>query len=145
MAGIPAMPEGGLNLFSNITMKTDNKASLGAKFDKEENVLITQFNAGTEATEFKDAKGSSNLNGLKNKSGYVFSFTHKVDSWTAQDEKTGIESSGFWATVNLSKVPGGSTENSIKVGMDGEALKLVVLKTGKTLIDIKTPVERPKR
>lgn len=82
------------------------------------------------------------MNGLKNKSGYVFSFTHKVDSWTAQDEKTGIESSGFWATVNLSKVPGGSTENSIKVGMDGEALKLVVLKTGKTLIDIKTPVER---
>lgn len=142
MAGIHAMPEGGLNLFSNITMKTDNKASLGAKFDKEENVLITQFNAGTEATEFKDAKGSSNLNGLKNKSGYVFSFSHKVDSWTAQDEKTGIESSGFWATVNLSKVPGGSTENSIKVGMDGEALKLVVLKTGKTLIDIKTPVER---
>lgn len=142
MAGIPPMSEAGKNLFSNITMTTDKKASLGAKFDKDKNELITQFNAGTEATEFKDANGSSNLNGLKNKSGYVFSFTYKVDSWTPQDEKTGIESSGFWTTVNLSKVPGGSTENSIKVGMDGEALKLVVLKTSKTLVDIKTPIER---
>lgn len=146
MVGIPEMPEGSINLFQNISMLGGETDSLGVTFNKEENVLTTQYDVGTESIEFVDANGSANLNGLKNGSGYVFSFTHKVTSWNEEIAEGETEadpgSSGFWVTVNSTTHPSNSGANETSVGLSGNDLMLTVKAAGATIVDIKTHIDR---
>lgn len=126
MSGIPAMPKDGINLFQNITMTDYSEGSLGALFDSKKNVLTTQYDNGTGEVVFTDAIGSSNINGLKNGSGYVFSFTYKVDSWEAET----VGESGLWMILNSSTSPSTTQPNQVSLGISGDALLLNVYKNG---------------
>lgn len=126
MSGIPAMPKGGINLFQNIIMTDHSEGSLGAAFDSKKNVLTTQYNNGTGEVVFTDAIGSSNINGLKNGSGYVFSFTYKVDSWESET----IGESGLWMILNSSTSPSTTQPYQVSLGISGDALLLNVYKNG---------------
>lgn len=138
MKGVPGMPEGSLNLFQNISMYDASVGALGAAFDSEKNILTTEYTDSTGEVVFTDANGSGNLNGLKNESSYVFSFTHKVDDWKA--EKSG--DSGAWMILNRSSVPSTSRQNSIGVGVSGDALMLKVYQEGQIIVDQITPFTR---
>lgn len=136
MDGIPKMT--GTNLFQNIRMIDRSGGSIGASFDAQNNIFITEYKNGVGDVSFVDAKGSNNLNGLKNESGYVFSFTHKVDGWEADS----IGQSGIWFTLNSSSVPSTSTSNTIALGISGDAVMLRVLKEGKELLKETIPFSR---
>lgn len=136
MDGIPKMT--GTNLFQNIRMIDRSGGSIGASFDAQNNIFITEYKNGVGDVSFVDAKGSNNLNGLKNESGYVFSFTHKVDGWEADS----IGQSGVWFTLNSSSVPSTSTSNTIALGISGDAVMLRVLKEDKELLKETIPFSR---
>ncbi len=138
MDGVPAMAKGSVNLFQNISMLDNSLGSLGAVFDSEKNVLTTEYKEGTGELVFSDANGSGNLNGLKNESGYVFSFTHKVSDWKAKDRGQ----SGAWMIVNRSSVPSTSQVNQIGVGVSGDAIMLKVYQEGQIIVDQITPFDR---
>ena len=131
MMGVPEMSEGGKNLFQNITMIDNSAGNLGAEFDKENNILVTEYTNGNGDLKFVDANGSSNLNGLRNESSYVFSFKYKVDDSEAEkDEDTGV-----WMILNKSSVPATTQPNEILVGIIDDALVLKVLKEGSTITE----------
>ena len=138
MKGVPGMPEGGLNLFQNIRMYDASQGALGAVFDKDTNILTTEYTDSTGEVVFLDANGSGNLNGLKNGSSYVFSFTHKVDDWTADN----IGQSGAWVTLNRSAVPSTTRANSISIGVSGDALMLKAYQEDRLIVDQITPFTR---
>lgn len=138
MSGVPGMPEGGLNLFQNIRMYDASQGALGAAFDKDNNILTTEYADAFGELIFTDANGSGNLNGLKNGSSYVFSFTHKVDKWTAEH----IGQTGAWITLNKSAVPSTTRANSIRVGVSGDALMLRAYQEGQLIVDQTTPFTR---
>lgn len=138
MAGVPAMPKGGLNLFQNITMTDMSQGSLGAKYDKGANVFTTEFTNGEGEVYFTDAKDSANLNGLKNGSDYVFAFTYKVDAWEAEAPGK----SGAWFTLNHSSVPSTTKDNEISIGISGDALMLNVYKEGQLITEQRTGFTR---
>lgn len=138
MKDIPQRESGVPNLFENITMTDNSKGSLGAKFDSQERHLVTEFNNGSGQLVFEDASGSSNLNGLKNKSEYVLSFTYQVEDWEA--EATG--DSGFWFTVNQAIAPWVTKANEINVGMSGNALMIQVSQEGAIIHSQSIPFTR---
>ena len=138
MKGVPSMPAGGINLFQNISMYDASLGALGAVFDSEANILTTEYADSTGELVFIDANGSGNLNGLKNGSQYVFSFKHKVDDWKAET----IGGSGAWIVLNRSSVPSTVNDNSICVGVSGDALMLKVYQEGQVIVDQITPFTR---
>ena len=129
MDSIPAMR--GLNLFQNITMRDQSNGESGAKFDKTTNVLETEYSNGKGSIAFVDANGSSNLNGLKNHTGYVFAFTYEVDEWQAES----AGQSEFWVRTNRSAGEWTTKLNGIQIGFSGTALVLQVHEEGKMLME----------
>lgn len=127
MDGVPAMK--GINLFQNITMRELSNGASGAKFDKETGILETEYNNGKGSLEFVDANNSHNLNGLRNHTGYVYSFTYEVDDWEAESEGQ----SEFWVRTNKSAGEWTTELNGISVGFSGTALQLQVYEEGKLL------------
>ena len=131
MKGIPVMPKDGINLFQNITMIDNSQGSLGASFDKNTNVLTTEYKQGVGQLVFVDANGSRNLNGLRNESGYVFSFVYEVKDWEA---KTNGDT-GFWVYLNRSSVPSTTQENRIGIGISGDTIMLVAQQDGQVIVE----------
>lgn len=138
MAGIPAMPQGGVELFKNITM-TDEGGTLSALFDSAANTLSTVYARGTDMLRLRDANGSKNLNGLKNGTEYVFSFNYQVDEW--QSEK--VEDSGFWLTIGDDTIDESMLPiYRTRVGVTGGAVCLQEVRNSETVQDITIPFAR---
>ncbi len=124
MRGIPQMT--GVNLFENVFMTDLSNGAIGAEYDSENRVLTTAYPEGSGVVKFRDANGSANLNGLKNKTGYVLSFQYRVDDWQAET----AGESGFWFTTNSSAGPWTTETNEISFGFSGDAVMLAVDKEG---------------
>lgn len=138
MAGIPAMPQDGVELFRNITM-TDEGGTLSALFDSAANTLSTAYARGTDMLRLRDANGSKNLNGLKNGAEYVFSFDYQVNDW--QSEKA--EDSGFWLTIGDDTIDESMLPiYRTRVGVTGKAVCLNEVRNSQTVQDIEIPFAR---
>lgn len=127
MSGVPSKAAGAKNLFTNIKMIDNSSGSLGAVFDSEARAFRNDYDDVKDATvKFVDADGSSNLNGLKNGSSYVFSFKYKPSAASGENP----EDSGMWFICNNSTAPWLKEICSIKLGFFGNTIKLNTYKDG---------------
>lgn len=127
MKGLPEKTEDTKNLFSNITMVDLSSGSLGASYDDETRTFKNDYSdVQTGKIRFLDANNSSNLNGLKNSSGYVFNFIYRISS-TGSEEP---DKNGTWFICNSSTAPYLTTNCDIRIGIFEDSLRLYVYKDG---------------
>lgn len=127
MKGLPEKAEDTKNLFSNITMVDLSSGSLGASYDDETRTFKNDYSdVQTGKIRFLDANNSSNLNGLKNSSGYFFNFIYRISS-TGSEEP---DKNGTWFICNSSTAPYLTTNCDIRIGIFEDSLRLYVYKDG---------------
>jgi len=127
---VPQNPNSSKNLFTNITMVDLSEGSLGAEYDDENRVFKNDYSdVFNGKIRFVDANKSSNLNGLKNSSGYVFNFKYKANK-TGSEKK---EENGVWFISNSSTAPYLSTNCDVRIGIFEDSLRLYIYKDGQLL------------
>ena len=127
MKGVPQNSNSSKNLFSNIIMNDLSSGSLGAAYNDEEKVFKNDYSdVESGKIQFVDAKYSSNLNGLKNSSGYVFNFKYKVNKLNSDKP----EKNGVWFICNSATAPYLTTACETKIGFFEDSLRLHIYKDG---------------
>ena len=130
MKNVPGNPNSSKNLFSNITMWDLSEGSLGAAYDDEAKTFKNDYSdVESGKISFVDANKSSNLNGLRNSSGYVFSFKYRANK-TGSEKK---ENNGVWFISNSSTAPYLSTNCDVRIGLFEDSLRLNIYKDGQLL------------
>ena len=130
MKNVPKNPNSSKNLFTNITMWDLSEGSLGAEYNDEAKTFKNDYSDVISGkVRFVDANKSSNLNGLRNSSGYVFSFKYKANK--TEGEKK--ENNGVWFISNSSTAPYLSTNCDVRVGIFEDSLRLYIYKDGQLL------------
>lgn len=127
MSGIPKNTSGEKNLFMGTYMNDGSQGSLGAVYDRELLNFKNEFGDVKDGiVSFVDTDGSSNINGLKNESGYVFRFKYKAESATVKED----EESGVWFVCNKSTAPWLTENCNVMLGIFSDSIRLKAYKDG---------------
>lgn len=127
MSGIPKNTSGEKNLFMGTYMNDGSQGSLGAVYDRELLSFKNEFGDVKDGiVSFVDTDGSSNINGLKNESGYVFRFKYKAESATVKED----EESGVWFVCNKSTAPWLTENCNVMLGIFSDSIRLKAYKDG---------------